>query len=50
MDGEKFFWNAAGLIESVLVIVGIITNNTNAVVCACTFLLMWQNWMYHGKN
>lgn len=47
---EKYFWNICVLIECGCLIVGIITNNTNAVVCACTFLLMWQNWMYHGKK
>lgn len=47
---EEYFWNIGALIESVLLIVGIITRNTSAVICSCTFLLMWQNWMYHGKK
>lgn len=47
---EEYFWNIGALIECVVLAVGIITNNTNTVVCACTFLLMWQNWMYHGKK
>lgn len=50
MDSEKFFWNVAALIECGLLVVGIVTRNTSVVVCSCTYILMWQNWMYHGKK
>lgn len=44
------FWNINALIECALLIFGIITRNTILVVCACTYILMWQNWWYHGKK
>lgn len=47
---EKYFWNIGALIECVLLILGVITRNTILVVCACTYILMWQNWLYHEKK
>ena len=47
---EKYSWNIGVLIECALLIFGIITRNTILVVCACTYILMWQNWLYHGKK
>lgn len=47
---EKSFWNIGALIECVLLFFGIVTRNTILVVCACTYILMWQNWFYHGKK
>ena len=47
---EKSFWNIGALIECALLIFGIVTRNTILVVCACTYILMWQNWWYLGKK
>lgn len=47
---EKSFWNICVLIECALLISGIVMRNTILVVCACTYILMWQNWLYHGKK
>lgn len=47
---EKYWWNISALIECVLLILGVITRNTILVTCACTYILMWQNWLYHGKK
>lgn len=47
---EKSFWNIGALIECALLILGIVTRNAILVVCACTYILMWQNWLYHGKK
>lgn len=44
------FWNISALIECALLIFGIVTRNTILVVCACTYILMWQNWWYHEKK
>ena len=47
---EKYLWNICVLIECALLIFGIITRNNSLVVCARTYILMWQNWLYHGKK
>ena len=47
---EKSFWNIGALIECALLFLGIVTRNTILVVCACTYILMWQNWWYHGNQ
>ena len=47
---EKSVWNIGALIQCALLFFGIITRDTIIVVCACTYILMWQNWLYHGKK
>ena len=47
---EKYFWNIGALIECALLGSGVVTRDTILVVCASTYILMWQNWMYHGKK
>lgn len=47
---ERSFWNISALIECALLVLGVFTGNTILVTCACTYILMWQNWLYHGKK
>ena len=47
---EKYFWNIGALIECALLVLGVVTRNTILVVCACTYILTWQNWLYHEKK
>ena len=47
---EKSFWNICVLIECALLSLGVVTRNTVLVVCACTYILMWQNCWYDGKK
>lgn len=47
---EKYLWNIFVLIECALLVLGVVTRDTILVVCACTYILMWQNWLYHGKK
>ena len=47
---EKYFWNIGVLIECAPLASGVVTRDTILVVCSCTYILMWQNWMYHGKK
>lgn len=47
---EKYLWNICVLIECALLIFGVVTTNTILVICASTYILMWQNWLYHGKK
>ena len=47
---EKYWWNIGALIECALLGLGVVTRDTILVVCASTYILMWQNWLYHGKK
>ena len=44
---EKSFWNICVLIECALLIFGIVTRNTILVVCSCTYILFFYNFLFH---
>lgn len=44
------FWTVVAVVQSVLLCVGVFTEDTEAVICSCTGLIMWQNYILNGKK